>query len=229
MPARQDQKKQEPNKGCVIEMDTVVLGGIPRLFGIIRDELSRQDVAIDEGRFARFLLGTYLENGLNRAMQGSGRRATPEMMQTIRSAYLAQLADTPIPENHPVIGLVKGLSEIPVRVGLLTRLGQEEAARLFAPLLAFPQVTLLCESQAMVGAFPWDAWSRAAIALQMSDRLCTAIVAASASCKAALAASLPVVVIPDAMTDYQDFTGAYHVLDKLDADALPAVREALRL
>ena len=63
----------------------------------------------------------------------------------------------------------------------------------------------------------------------MSDRLCAAIVAANASCKAALAASLPVVVIPDAMTDYQDFTGAYHVLDKLDADALPAVREALRL
>ena len=101
MPARQDQRKQEPNKGCVIEMDTVVLGGIPRLFGIIRDELSRQDVAIDEGRFARFLLGTYLENGLNRAMQGSGRRATPEMMQTIRSAYLAQLAEA---EFHKVQG-----------------------------------------------------------------------------------------------------------------------------
>lgn len=229
MPISQEKSKQEPSKGCVIEMDTVVLGGIPRLYGIVRGELARQQVALDEGHFTRFLLGAYLETGLNRALQGTGRRATPDMMQTIRSAYLSQLADAPLPAGHPVIDLVKGLSETPVRVGLLTRLGQEEAARLFAPLLALPHVSLLCETQAMVGAFPWDVWRRAALSLQMSDRLCVALVAASASCKAALAASLPVVVIPDAMTDYQDFTGAHHVLDKLDAGVLPAVRQVLRV
>lgn len=229
MPKSEDQSKREPNKGCVIEMDTVVLNGIERLYDIIRAELARQGTAIDEGLFARHLLGSYLETGLNRALHGTGRRATPELMQAIRAAYLAQMAETPLPEGHAVAGLVKGLSEASVRVGLLTRLGQEEAARLFAPLLAFPHVALICETQAMVGAFPWDVWRRAALTLQMSDRLCAALVTASASCKAALAASLPVIAIPNTMTDYQDFTGAYECLDKLDARVLPAVLRVLRV
>ena len=222
--------KQVITKGCVIEMDSVVLGGIPHMYGAVRDELARQQVPLDEGTFARFLLGTYLENGLNRAMHAAGRRATTEMVQNVRSAYLAQLAAASVPENHPVVALAKSLTGIPVRVGLLTLLGHEEAMRVFEPLLDLPHVKLICETQAVVGSFPRDAWRRTSATMDMADRLCVAIVAAAASNKAALAASMPTIVVPDAMTDYQDITGDQYVFEKLGDDGvLPAVKQVLRI
>jgi hypothetical protein len=224
------QNKREPFRGCIIEMDTIALNGIQRLYAIIRNELGKQDITIDEGLFARHFLGAYLETGLNRALQAAGRRATPETTQAIRTAYLAQLAETPVADSHPIIALVKGLSEKQVRVALLTRLGNETATAIFAPLLAFDNVTLICESQAaLVGGFPWDVWRRASQTLQMADRLCAAVVASSTSNKAALAASLPVVAVPNSMTDFQDFTGAYACVDKFDGSVLTAVLQALRV
>ena len=224
------QAKRDPFRGCIIEMDTVALKGIQHLYSIIRDELAKQNVKIDEGLFARNLLGAYLDTGLNRILQRTGRRTTPEMTQAIRSAYLEQLAATPITESDPIVALVQGLSKKGIRVGLLTRLGADAAATAFAPLLALENVMLICESQAAwVGGFPWDVWRRAALTMQMTDRLCAAIVTGAASCKAALAASLPVVAIPNEMTDYQDFTGAHDCFDAIDETVLLAVLQTLRL
>lgn len=224
------QVNRDPFRGCIIEMDTVALNGIQHLYTIIRDELDKQNVALDEGLFTRNLLGAYLETGLNRVLQRSGRRATPEMTQAIRVAYLEQIAAKPVDEAHPVVALARGLSEKGVRVGLLTRLSPEVAEVVFAPLLTLENVMPICESQAAwVGGFPWDVWRRASQTMQMNDRLCVAIVTGGASCKAALAASLPVVAVPNAMTDYQDFTGAYHCFDALDGSSLAAVLQTLRL
>ncbi len=224
------ESKREPFKGCIIEMDTVVLNGIQLLYEITRTELSKQDVVIDEGLFARHFFGAHLETGLNRALQPSGRRSTPELAQTIRTTYLSRLAAAPIADHQPLAALVRGLSERQVRVALLTRIDHAAATAQFASLLALPNVMLISETLfAPVGGFAWDVWRRAAETMEMSGRLCTAIVASSTSAKAALAASLPVIAIPSALTDYQDYTGVYHRCDKLDDSVLPAVLQSLRI
>ena len=224
------QTDREPFQGCIIEMDFVVLNGIQRLYAIIKTELSKLGVAIDEGHFARYCLGIHLETGLNRLLASFSRRSTPELAQTIRAAYLDQLGAAPLDAGHPVVALVKGLSERHVRVALLTRLPGETAEERFAPLLAFKHVSTLGEAPAAyVGAFTWDVWRRAALTLNMTDRLCVAVVAGAASCKSAMAASMPVVAIPNELTDFQDFTGAIACFDSLEKPVLPAILQALRI
>jgi beta-phosphoglucomutase-like phosphatase (HAD superfamily) len=224
------QTDRDPFQGCIIEMDTVVLNGIQQLYAIIKAEVGKLGVTIDEGHFTRYCLGIHLETGLNRLLVSFGRRSTSELAQAIRAAYLEQLGAAPIDAGHPVVALVKGLSENNVRVALLTRLSSETATERFAPMLGFKHVTSLCESQvAYAGAFPWDVWRRAALTLNMTDRLCVAVVAGAASCKAALAANMPVVAIPNEMTDFQDFTGAIACLDSLQKPVLPAILQALRV
>ena len=224
------QKNREPIKGCIIDMDAVALNGIQNMYDVVGEELAKQKVVVDEGLFARYFIGTYLETGLNRAMHSVEKRSSAELAQTIRDAYLARLAAVNVADNRGLLDLVSGLGARNVRVGLLTRLAAATAREKFAPLTGSENVDILADAQpALVGGYPWDAWRHAAETMQMIDRLCVAVVTCAASSRAALAASLTVIAIPDRITEFQDFTGAYDCFSSLDGDASAAILRALRI
>ncbi len=219
-----------PCRGCIIEVDMVALGGIGKIYEICKRHLGEMNVAYDVGLFGRYQLGAYLEAGLNRLLQSLGRGGAPELARGVRDDYLKALAEHALAPNAPVVELVNTLSAKQVKVGLLTRMEETQAGEVLAPMLAQANVSLLCETQhALVGGFPWDVWRRNVAKMHMEEKLCVALVAGAASCKAALAAGLPTVVATDDLTMHQDFCGARHVADQLDDDVAQAVLSALRL
>ncbi|MDD5705777.1 MAG: hypothetical protein PHR35_07610 [Kiritimatiellae bacterium] len=227
---RQSKTSREPTKGCIIEADSLALGSIGRVHEICERHLAKSGIKLDPGLFGRFLLGAYLENGMNRLMQFVGRGSAAEISHAVREEYLTALAGATVAADAPIVKLVAKLSASQVRVGLLTRLDADKAATALAPLLGGEHTELLPEAQhALVGGFSWDVWRRSAEKLQMQENLCMALVASAASGKAALAAGLQVVAVSDPMTAHQDFGGASFVFDGWSAEVLPAVMQTLRL
>ena len=63
-------------------------------------------------------------------------------------------------------------------------------------------------------------WLRLAENMMIPPSRCVAIATSAASCKAAIAAKMRSVVIPDKFTAFQDFGGADVVFDTLDKNAI---------
>jgi hypothetical protein len=220
-----------PVRGCVIEADTLALGGIGKAYAICERHLAAMEVKLDAGLFGRYLLGAHLESGLSRLLTAVGRTYSAELGQAIRGEYLAALAGAALPPESPLVRLAEAFAAGGrVGTGLLTQLAPEQAATPLAPLLAQPNVTLLPEPHcALVGGFSRDTWRRCRERLQMQERLCVALVASGASCRSALAAGFKVVAVADKLTAHQDFTGAIHVAGEMTEDIVPAVLDALQL
>ncbi len=220
----------EPFKGCIIEADTLLLGGIGHAHEICGRHMRKAGLPFDDGLFGRYLLGVHLESGVNRLLQANGRSGGSETAHAVRDDYLLALAGSKLAADAPAVKLVQALAARNVKLGLLTRLDGEKAAAVLAPVLECGPVTLLSEQQpALVGGFPWDVWRRAIQRLQMEDRLCVALVASAASCKAALAAGLPTVVVTSEHTAHQDFSGASHVADEWSPHVTEAIMDTLRI
>jgi beta-phosphoglucomutase-like phosphatase (HAD superfamily) len=220
----------EPFKGCIVDVDALLLGGIGHAYEVCERHMSKAGLPFDVGLFGRYLLGVHFESGVNRLLQAKGRGGGVEAAHAVRDEYLAALASSTLASDAPAVKLIQALSAQNIKLGLLTRLDGEKADAVLAPVLGCAHVTLLAEQQpALVGGFPWDAWRRAIQRLQMEDRLCVALVASAASCKAALAAGLPAVVVTNALTAHQDFSGASHVADGWSQNLTQALLGVLRI
>lgn len=204
----------EPFKGCIVDADTLLLGGLGHAYAVCERHIRKAGMPFDAGIFGRYLLGVHLESGLNRLLQSHGRSGGADAAHAMRDEYLTALAAGSLAPDAPAAKLIETLSAQHIKVGLLTRLDGEKAGAALAPALACPHVALYPEQQpVLVGGFPWDVWRRAVQRMQMEDRLCVALVSSAASCKAALAAGLPVAVVTDELTAHQDFSGAGYVGD----------------
>lgn len=220
-----------PPRGCIFEVDTVVLDGLQLLYKVVEDHAQTLEIKIDEGVFLRYCMGGSVESALGRLLHSFGRRSSPEMVKAVKDQYYDRLASQPTDGLQGLAKLVKELLAKNAAVGLITKLDEDAAKSLFAPVLAFEGVHLIVDQYPLhVGSVSWDSWKNAATAMGLVNHLLVAVVASAASCKSALAANLPVIAIPNEMTDYQDFSGAYHWCDSLDSDKiLPAILQTLRL
>lgn len=217
-------------QGCIIEVDTIVLNGMQKLYQTVREALVPSGITLDEGLFTRYLQGEPLETGLVKLAQAVGGKAKGELATALQAAYVEALQEDVVAADHPVVALVRGLTARGVQVGLLTKLPAAAAEVVLEPLLECVGVRRFSSgSSPLAGAFSREVWARVREKMELVDRLCVAIVASGASHKAALAAGLAVVAIPDKLTGYQDYSGAYDCFDSLEEPVLAALLQALRL
>lgn len=229
---RSAQAVREPIRGCLIEMDYVALGGVPRIYDACAAQLATQGVTLNAGLFSRYLLGHSLEAGLNRLLAAQGKPAGlgGDMGREVQGAFLTSLAAAAESLDRRVVALAGELAGRNIRVGLLTRLSEETARSVYAPVLALSGPTLLLpEGHGVVGGFGWDVWRRAIRKMQMEERLCAALTASGYSSKTALAAGLTVITVPAELAAHQDYSGVDFVAEGWSGEVTRAILTALRL
>ena len=217
-------------RSCLIEIDNVALDGLRALYTIAENLLAAKNIKIDQGIFLRHCMGIALETGLDRLMHSFGLRLSAELAQTVKEEYLAALV-AQTDSLDALVKVVKGLVKKNVKVTLLTRVDPDKNKKLFSKISKLPEVTIVRQDTPLyIGSTTREAWGAAAAEhFELNAHIC-AVVSSSASCKAALASSLSVVAVPNDMTDYQDFTGAFNWCESFDpASCLPAILEALRV
>jgi len=116
---------------------------------------------------------------------------------------LAKIIDT-AREKEMIVAAVTSLPQA-VFSNFATKLGLDDRG---VQIFSFPEADKF---------FPKaDSWLKVCKEIEVKPVSAVAMVTTNVACKGALTAGMRVIAIPDSFTSYQDFGGAYSVLDQLD-------------
>ena len=204
-------------RGVVIEFDFAAMNGAELLFKTAKKFLKELDnIPFDEPLEARCLAGrTYLD-GLTRLFAQSKTKKTAQKASRDFAAAFADAVTAVVPESVgiPFRNFVKVLVDAGFAVAIATRADLDAVRPAFAPVLS-NDVILYHEESDGYGFPTWESWRRACMALEMKHAMVRAVAGSGFGVKAALVAGMKSIAVINDRIAYQDFGGAYEVVDEL--------------
>lgn len=198
----------------LFELENVAFAGRKKLYDVLKKSLPAAGVQLNPGLFARYGLKPTAAMNVASLVEnaGSGKGDANKIAAEATETYAKELQEK-TEQNGAVAKLIESAAKKGFLIGALSALGEESANALVKKLGLSAEVQLLA-LQPSDEAFPRaDAWLKLLKVVTKSTRPAAAIVSSQAACKAALAAGMRVVVVPDEFTGHQDFGGADFVVD----------------
>ena len=206
-----------PGRGVVIEFDFAAMNGAELLFKTAKEFLKGLDkISLDDALEARFLAGrTYLD-GLTRLFaQAKTKKTAQKASRDLASAFAdAVTAAAPEAVGVPFRNFVKALVDAGFAVAIATRADLDAVRPAFESVLG-EKVILYHEESDGYGFPTWESWRRACMALEMKHALVRAVAGSGFGVKTALVAGMKSIAVTGDRVAYQDFGGAYEVVDEL--------------
>lgn len=204
-------------RGVVIEFDFAAMNGAELLFEAAKKFLRGLDkIPLDESLEARYLAGrTYLD-GLTRLFaQSKTKKTAQKASRDLTVAFAAEVtAAAPAAVGIPFRNFVKALVDAGFSVAIATRADLDAVRPAFESVLG-EKVILYHEESDGYGFPTWESWRRACIALKMKHALVRAVAGSGFGVKTALVAGMKSIAVASDRVAYQDFGGAYEVVDEL--------------
>lgn len=204
-------------RGVVIEFDFAAMNGAELLFEAAKKFLRGLDkIPLDESLEARYLAGrTYLD-GLTRLFaQSKTKKTAQKASRDLTAAFAAEVtAAAPAAVGIPFRNFVKALVDAGFSVAIATRADLDAVRPAFESVLG-EKVILYHEESDGYGFPTWESWRRACIALKMKHALVRAVAGSGFGVKTALVAGMKSIAVASDRVAYQDFGGAYEVVDEL--------------
>ena len=204
-------------RGVVVEFDFAAMDGAELLFKTAKKFLKGLDnISFDEPLEARFLAGrTYLD-GLTRLFAQVKTKKTAQKASRDLAAAFAAAVTAAVPEAVGVQfrNFVKALVDAGFAVAIATRADLEVVRPAFESVLG-ENVILYHEGSDGYGFPTWESWRRACMALEMRHALVRAVAGSGFGVKTALVAGMKSIAVINDRIAYQDFGGAYEVVDEL--------------
>lgn len=219
-------RRGSPKAALLFELENVGFGGRKVAYDVLKSLLADKDIALTPALFSRYCVHAPIDKGLPHLLKAvdRGRIAPEKLIPDIVDGIRLSLADS-TPKPHASLSkIVKKAAESGIAVGGVSDLDADAAEML---LKALP---IDAEHAAVVNAVAGErrttdpsAWAGVGRALQATLPSCVAIVSSADACRAALAAGMRCVVVPDTFTSFQDFSGADLVIDAWDGEAADSV------
>lgn len=204
-------------RGVVIEFDFAAMNGAELLFEAAKKFLRGLDkIPLDESLEARYLAGrTYLD-GLTRLFaQSKTKKTAQKASRDLTAAFAAEVtAAAPAAVGIPFRNFVKALVDAGFSVAIATRADLDAVRPAFESVLG-EKVILYHEESDGYGFPTWESWRRACIVLKMKHALVRAVAGSGFGVKTALVAGMKSIAVASDRVAYQDFGGAYEVVDEL--------------
>ena len=188
-------------------------------FETIRSLLKDKDIEFDESLFNRFSSFARPEHYADDllALLGANRFSGTKFAGEINTGLATYLATQPAALNPTMAKIIDTAREHDMVVAALTALPKAVYST-FASKLGLDdrgvQVFSFTEADKL---FPRaDSWLKVCKEIDVPPRNACALVTTSVACKGALTAGMRVISVPDAYTAFQDFGGAYSVVDSID-------------
>ena len=204
-------------RGVVVEFDFAAMDGAELLFKTTKKFLKNLDkIALDDALEARYLAGrTYLD-GLTRLFAQAKTKKTAQKASRDLAVAFADAITAAVPEavGVPFRNFVKALVDAGFAVAIATRADLDAVRPAFESVLG-EKVILFHEESDGYGFPTWESWRRACIALEMKHALVRSVAGSGFGVKTALVAGMKSIAVINDRIAYQDFGGAYEVVDEL--------------
>lgn len=205
----------------VAELEPVMVATRHLLVDAVSEALAGHNLTLDRALFRRCCLGARSEAiaaRLAAALPDAG--LDPDALAgAIDTAYHAKLTNGSAKVSETFQQVLKAMGNTPVRIAALTSLPEDVATAVLTSVgLAAQGVRLHVEPDPDPGFPGPDAWLKVCRSESKSVRSCIAVTATQDACKAALAAGMRCVAVPDDDTAHHDFGGADAVLEGDDED-----------
>ena len=204
-------------RGVVIEFDFAAVNGAKLLFETAKKFLRELDaIPFDDSLEARYLAGrTYLD-GLTRLFaQAKTKKTAQKASRDLAAAFAdAVTAAAPGAVGVPFRNFVKALVDAGFAVAIATRADLDAVRPAFESVLG-EKVILYHEESDGYGFPTWESWRRACMALEMKHASVRSVAGSGFGVKTALVAGMKSIAVTNDRIAYQDFGGAYEVVDEL--------------
>ena len=204
-------------RGVVIEFDFAAMNGAELLFKTAKEFLKGLDnIPFDDALEARFLAGRTYIDGLTRLFAQAKTKKTAQKASRDLAAAFAAAVTAAVPEAVGVLfrNFVKALVDAGFAVAIATRADLDAVRPAFKSVLG--QKVILYHEESDGYGFPtWESWRRACMALEMKHARVRAVAGSGFGVKTALVAGMKSIAVTSDRVAYQDFGGAYEVVDEL--------------
>lgn len=212
------QSVETPRTGAVLfELENLLIHGHHVEFQILKSVLGEKDIKITPLQFARYCLDKPSRDFVPALLAAEGKtRLSPEKIEEELEAAGRKSLETG--KHTPPAPLVSLFAEAQKRghvLGALSSWDKETAVALLGRLnVDIPRSSIFScrEHWHSPGV---DGWLRLSRTVGVSPSRCLCLVSSNRSCRAAINAGMPCVVLPDEYTSFQDYTGADAVIDTL--------------
>ena len=204
-------------RGVVIEFDFAAMNGAELLFKTAKEFLKGLDnIPFDDALEARILAGRTYIDGLTRLFAQVKTKKTAQKASRDLAAAFADAVTAAAPEaiGVPFRNFVKALVDAGFAVAIATRADLDAVRPAFKSVLG--QKVILYHEESDGYGFPtWESWRRACMALEMKHARVRAVAGSGFGVKTALVAGMKSIAVTSDRVAYQDFGGAYEVVDEL--------------
>lgn len=210
-------KKQR--KALLIELEYVALGGRKILYDVFRSVLGSKEIDITPPVFSRRGIDVSAGSFVERMLRDSGktRLSHDKLLAEINDGIRLSLADRSVKIDASVGNIVDSAVKAGFAVGALGFLDKESLSGLAAMAeFSAKGVAVMGGSGSGTSTCGRELWLAMARSLKITPSRCVAVVSSAGSCRAALAAGMKCVALPDEFTSFQDFGGADLVLDSIE-------------
>jgi len=209
-----------PRRYAVIfELENLVGNARLAAFEVLKGILNEKDIKFEAPEFSRHCLFSGPEYYVEQVQEAVGAKklSTRKLIEDVESGIGLHLtsANVEVPAGLKKIIqyafdqdiVVAGVSSLPGNVykSVTAKLGlEEQGIRLF-------------HFESVDRNFPRaDAWLKVAKELEIDPRSCLVLGTSQYSCKSALTAGMRCAAIPDDLTSFQDYGGAYAIIDDIN-------------
>lgn len=215
-----------PKKALLFELDNVAVKGRDLVYDVLSGILEEKDVDFSFGMFCQYCLYPPAKNYIPTILTKSGRTRLSEekLAAEVSEAVKLMFVDGNIKLNSGMMDLIDRAIADGASIGAVSVFDEETTGRITEKLGLDEKGTVTLSNGSEDKHVPsTDAWLKISKSMRVPASCCVVIASSSKACKAALAAGMRCVVLPDKFTAFQDFGGADFVLESLESDGADGV------
>jgi beta-phosphoglucomutase-like phosphatase (HAD superfamily) len=212
-------EKPKAREVLFFELEYVAVNGRQLMFDVLKQVMKSKDIDVTPALFARCGLTPRPGKAIQAMIEASGRNLTTgdQLTEQAENLLAKAFADKAVLVKE-LPALIKAAQERNIQVVALSAWPEAVAKELMKKTGLDRLSVDLVAMDSMDPIFPRaDHWLRILKQRGQEEIPAIAIVASRAACKGALTAGATCIVLPDAYTAFEDFTGAKVVLDTLGA------------
>jgi beta-phosphoglucomutase-like phosphatase (HAD superfamily) len=226
-----ERNSPEPGKAVLFELENQAVQGRQVVYDTLKALLSSKSIPFTPAMFSRHVLDSPVAEYVPALLkeQGKTRLSEEKLEAEIAEKVAAALTGDKLKLDPALKTLLDACLERGMKLGALSRLDAKSAIRLATQLGLQDMGVHVVSCADEDGGIPSiDAWLNLAKQVSVPPRLCLACATSALSLRAALAARMRPIAVPDSFSSFQDFGGADYVVDgiaDLSADQLLALVE----
>lgn len=223
-------QEEQPVLALVFELENIAITGRDGLFKAFEKALSKQKVKFTPSQYSRHCVDKSIHSGVEGVMNAEkGSETVDEALvdEVIKNAESALTAAAKSP-NADLDAAITRLGKKGIVFGAVSALPEALSESLSTALNAEERgITVGTTGNPRGRRLSSDSWRKLASKLDVRPFHCVALCTSAAGCRAAVAANMICVAIPDAYTEFQDFGGVKAVLDSFDAKVIQRLFDAM--